>query len=92
MRDGFVKSPEKDTPDEVEKGNYGFELGLFDKANIQFEYFAEYRHSIYQERQYVPETMGLTAPISSNVGEAKSHGIDFSIDYNHCCLRNIGRL
>jgi len=27
--------------------------------------------------------MGLTAPISSNIGEAESRGIDISFDYNH---------
>jgi len=35
------------------------------------------------ERQYIPETMGLTTSISSNVGEVNSSGIDLSLDYNH---------
>ena len=35
------------------------------------------------ERQYIPETMGLTTTINSNIGEVKAKGIDMSIDYNH---------
>jgi hypothetical protein len=35
------------------------------------------------QRDYIPETMGLTTTISSNVGEVKSSGVDLSIDYNH---------
>ena len=32
-------------------------------------------------RDYIPATMGLTAPIASNIGKAESHGIDGSADY-----------
>lgn len=66
----------------AEKTNYGLELGLFDVLNIQVDYFTEYRRNIYWPRQYTPITMGLTAQISSNIGEAKSHGVDISLDYN----------
>ena len=34
------------------------------------------------ERNYIPESMGLTTGISSNLGEVKSKGVDASIDYN----------
>ncbi|NNK83610.1 MAG: TonB-dependent receptor, partial [Flavobacteriaceae bacterium] len=66
-----------------EKANYGIELGLFNKINLLLDYFKEHRKNIYMERQYIPETMGLTTSISSNVGEVDSSGIDLSIDYNH---------
>lgn len=65
------------------KSNYGIELGLFDKATLQVDYFTERRDNIYRNFEFIPETMGLTAPISSNIGEAKSHGIDASLDVNH---------
>lgn len=65
------------------KSNYGIELGIFDKATIQIDYFTERRENIYMSLDYLPETMGSTADISSNVGEAKSHGIDASLDVNH---------
>ena len=67
----------------AEKTNYGLELGLFNKVTILADYFTEHRKNIYMERQYIPETMGLTTTIRSNVGEVESSGIDLSIDYNH---------
>ncbi|MFT3752134.1 MAG: SusC/RagA family TonB-linked outer membrane protein [Paludibacter sp.] len=65
----------------AEKTNYGLELGLFNNANIQIDYFTENRSNIYWPRNDVPATMGLTAGISSNIGKARSHGIDGSVDY-----------
>jgi TonB-linked SusC/RagA family outer membrane protein len=65
------------------KTNYGLELGLFNKLNLQADYFTEHRRDIYMERQYIPETSGLTTIISSNIGEVKTKGIDLSLDYNH---------
>ncbi|WP_206082116.1 SusC/RagA family TonB-linked outer membrane protein [Maribellus sediminis] len=67
----------------AEKSNFGLELELYEKANLQVDYFIENRSNIYWAREYTPETMGLTAPISSNIGEAESRGIDISFDYNH---------
>lgn len=64
------------------KSNIGLELGLFNKINIQADYFTEHRKNIYMERQYIPETSGLTTTISSNIGEVKTKGIDLSLDYN----------
>jgi hypothetical protein len=49
--------------------------------NIQIDYFTENRTNIYMWRDYIPATMGLTAPIASNIGKAESHGIDGSADY-----------
>ena len=65
------------------KSNIGLELGLFKKINIQADYFTEHRKNIYMEREYIPETSGLTAVISSNIGEVKAKGLDVSLDYNH---------
>ncbi len=67
----------------AKKANYGVEIGLFNKANILVDYFTEDRTNIYWPREYTPLSMGLTSQISSNVGEAKSHGIDASMDYQH---------
>jgi len=67
----------------AEKSNYGLELGLFNKMTLLVDYFEENRTNIYMQRDYIPETMGLTTTISSNVGEVKSSGIDLSLDYNH---------
>lgn len=65
------------------KANYGIELGLFDKVEIQADYFTENRWNILMDRASIPETMGLQSTLKANVGEAKSSGFDMSIDYNH---------
>lgn len=63
------------------KQNYALELGLFDKLNIITEYFTEYRSKILMTREAIPPTMGLSAPIRANVGEASGKGIDISLEY-----------
>lgn len=65
----------------AEKTNWGLELGLFNDLTLQVDYFTENRKNIYMWRDYIPATMGLTAPIASNIGKAESHGVDGSIDY-----------
>lgn len=65
------------------KSNIGIELGLFNKISLQADIFTENRRNIYMEREFIPQTSGLTAPISSNIGEVRSNGIDISLDYNH---------
>jgi TonB-linked SusC/RagA family outer membrane protein len=72
-----------------EKTNLGFEMELFGKGSLQFDYFFEHRRNIYMTRQYTPETMGLTATINSNIGEAKSHGLEVSFDYHQTVNRNL---
>lgn len=63
------------------KANYGIEIGLFDKLNIQVDYFTEKRSEIYMAHQHIPQSMGLTADISSNIGKADTWGIDGSVDF-----------
>jgi TonB-linked SusC/RagA family outer membrane protein len=70
------------------KANYGFELGLYNKLNIQFDYFTDHRKNIYMPISYVPVTMGLTAEIASNSGEAKTHGVDISADFQWSVNKN----
>jgi len=64
-----------------EKFNAGIELGLFEKINLQADYFIDNRTQIYMANEHLPASLGLSSNISSNVGEMKSHGIDGSIDY-----------
>ncbi|MFV0418393.1 MAG: SusC/RagA family TonB-linked outer membrane protein [Dysgonomonas sp.] len=65
------------------KMNLGLEVGLFDILDIQADYFTEKRTDILMDRSSIPATMGLQAGLRSNVGEASSHGFEFSIDGNH---------
>ena len=61
--------------------NFAVELGLFDKLNIDAEYFSQYRNNILMTRASIPLAAGFSAPIRANVGEASSKGIDMSLDY-----------
>lgn len=64
------------------KQNYGFELSLFDKLEIQGDFFLEKRKNILQERSFIPTSMGLQAKPSSNVGKTSARGYDMSVDYS----------
>jgi len=63
------------------KQNYAMELGLWNKVNIIAEYFKERRTNILMTREAIPSTMGLSASVRANVGEASGQGIDISMDY-----------
>ncbi len=65
------------------KMNLGVEVGLFNKIDIQADYFNEYRSNILMNRSSIPSTMGLQADLRANVGEAASHGFEVSIDASH---------
>lgn len=67
----------------AKKLDFGVEVNLFDKLEIQADYFHEKRSNILMERASIPGSMGLQAPVSANVGEASGGGFDFSADYNH---------
>ncbi len=64
------------------KTNLALEVGLFEKTNIQVDLFREYRKNILMNRSNIPTSMGLSAAIAANVGEASGRGVDFSIDHS----------
>ena len=64
------------------KTNLGIELGLFDKMELQVDVFRDDRSKILMKRADLPGTLGLEADPQANVGEARSQGIDLSLDYN----------
>lgn len=63
------------------KQNYAIELGLFNKINIIAEYFTEYRKKILMTREAIPTTMGTSAVVRANLGEASGQGVDITMDY-----------
>lgn len=66
------------------KFNVGLDLNLFnDKVMIIADIFKEKRDNILMDRAFIPPSVGLEAAVRANVGKAESHGIDFSVDYNH---------
>ena len=65
------------------KLNTGIEFGLFNRMEVQADYYTEHRTNILMNRADIPSTMGLQATPQTNVGEAKGRGIDLSVDYQH---------
>ncbi len=65
-----------------EKTNVALEVGLFNALQIQAEYFHESRKNILMARSSIPASMGLSAGVMANVGEASGEGIDLSLDYS----------
>lgn len=65
------------------KLNLGFEMRLFDKVELQVDYFTENRSNILLERTNLPSSMGLEASVEANVGRAKSHGVEGALTYQH---------
>jgi TonB-linked SusC/RagA family outer membrane protein len=75
------------TWEKSQKTNIGLDLGLWNALTVTVDAYKERRSSILMSRAYIPSTMGLTAPISANVGIAEGRGIDISTDYN----KNFGK-
>ena len=64
------------------KSNLGIEVDLFKGWQLQADYFNEKRKNILMDRASIPASMGLSANVRANVGEAKAHGFDGSLSYN----------
>lgn len=64
------------------KTNIGLELNILNNIDIIVEGYWEKRTNIFMTRTATPATMGLSAQPKANIGEAKSNGIDISVDYN----------
>jgi TonB-linked SusC/RagA family outer membrane protein len=61
--------------------NLALELTVLKNINIVAEVYQNHRYNILQQRSYIPTTAGLEAPMSANLGQADSKGIDLSLDY-----------
>ena len=64
------------------KANLGLEIGLFDRLEVQADFYREHRTNILMQRTATPATMGLSAQPKANLGEAEGKGVDVSLDYN----------
>lgn len=80
---GIDRYPNEQITWEVaKKTNFGLEIGLFNKVDIQADFFREYRSNILMDRSQVPASLGLQAPLRANIGEASSKGFEVSVEYN----------
>ncbi|MCA6032928.1 SusC/RagA family TonB-linked outer membrane protein [Bacteroides thetaiotaomicron] len=71
------------------KQNYGFELGLFNKIELQGDFFIERRKKILQNRASIPTTMGLQSSPQANIGETKGSGFELSLDYDEVISKDL---
>lgn len=72
----------------AEKMNFTVEAGFWNMFELQAEYFREKRYNILMDRASIPSTMGLQAAVRSNVGRARSSGVDLSLNFNHFFNQN----
>lgn len=64
------------------KYNFGVDARFFkDRFDMVVDIFKDVRSGIYQQRQSVPEEMGLVSLPWANVGKMKSWGLDGHISY-----------
>lgn len=61
--------------------NFALEISLFDKLNIDAEYYTQYRDHILMPRAAIPQEAGFSAPIKANLGAATGRGVDLSLDF-----------
>ncbi|MEI2273544.1 TonB-dependent receptor [Sphingobacterium sp. ML3W] len=64
------------------KKNLGFELGLFNKIEIQGDWYHDVRDHIFVRNNNIPAYAGLQTVPMVNIGKMKSWGFDSSIEYN----------
>lgn len=68
------------------KQNYGFELTLFNRLEIQGDWFKDMRRNIFVRRYSMPDYVGMSTIPMVNIGEMESWGYDLTADFR----QNIG--
>jgi TonB-linked SusC/RagA family outer membrane protein len=71
------------------QSNLAVELGFLKKFNLVAEVYRSNRKNILMNRASIPSTMGLSAATLANVGEARSKGIDLTMDFTQNFSRNL---
>jgi TonB-linked SusC/RagA family outer membrane protein len=72
------------------KADIGVEARLFDeKFSLTVDIYQDQRDGIFQQRQQVPDYVGLVNQPFGNVGKMKSYGADGSASYTHEINRNM---
>ena len=68
--------------EKAKKFNLGIELSLFNKLNLQADYFHELRDGIFIERLSVPSVVGINVNPYVNLGRMENRGVDGSLEYS----------
>ncbi|RXK85749.1 SusC/RagA family TonB-linked outer membrane protein [Filimonas effusa] len=69
--------------------NIGMDLSLYNSLTLTVDAYRNNRSQILMNRSYIPTTMGLQAPVSANVGKARSSGVDIMLNYNKTVTRDL---
>lgn len=64
------------------KTNIGFEIGLWNALEVQFDVFKEHRTNIFMQRSTIPTQAGFVTNPYANYGEVDNRGFDASIIFN----------
>ena len=64
----------------VTKKNLGFELGLWDMIDFNFDLFRENRKNIFMQRSIVPTQSGFVQAPWANFGRVTNHGIEMTLN------------
>lgn len=88
LADGYLIRENRDgnenlTWEVAEKQNYGFDLQLFKKLSITFDYFREYRDGILISTNSIPQSLGTVSSFLAalNAGIVKNHGFELDAKY-----------
>jgi TonB-linked SusC/RagA family outer membrane protein len=64
----------------VTKSNVGMELGLWNAATLQVDFFKEKRKNIYMQRKTLPSSAGFTEAPYASYGKVDNQGFDMSLN------------
>lgn len=63
------------------KTNVGLDIRLFDKLNLNVDWYKERRKDILIQRSSLPSMAGFDASIYANMGEMDNKGFDINLEY-----------
>ena len=64
------------------KTNLGFELGLWNSFNLQFDIFNEDRSNIFMQRSTIPSQTGFISTPYANFGKVNNRGLEAELSYS----------
>jgi TonB-linked SusC/RagA family outer membrane protein len=64
------------------KTDIGVDMDLFNALSFVVDYYREHRTNLLQDRNTIPNTMGLSAPVQANIAETMNYGLEMSLTYN----------
>lgn len=74
----------------AKKYNFGFDLKVYkSRFEMTMDFFKDVRDGIFQERQLLPEEVGVINKPYTNIGKMRSSGLDGNITYRQPIAKNI---